>query len=482
MNYKIIKIFTNNSIRSSRTAYGIIISVFITLLSSNIFSQPYYEFYKKLDVGKRPVEFFEINDNFTNPVWLVYCAGWDENSNGKLDVGDESPSIWYFSLETPIIGIKNPWWLTYEEPQKLIDLDFQNVQLPVRFGLIRKNSSTYSLFIPEPNGLSEIVITKTNKNPLKFEVEKNTILPLNVSAISCTNKNKNRKLFLSIRDEFNKKGSVIIYDLDNQVFLDTIESNPKVQMTYPIDSVLFILSEMHDSKNGGRIQEVKIFGELGDKKHILINDFSEPNSPVHLYPSYNKVKKIRELVVTCEVGYHVKIFDEKFNYNTLIIPQWAMDNPGNLKKAYQGYYNNEIYTTSYRGFINVGNDYRFESYGRAESIAFSQFVLVIATPYFENTYLPDSTIKLLTFEPVSVVDEITNSILLSPNPASDYIDINLSSVATTKTSEAKIINILGIEVGKSSLNANINRINISHLPIGVYYIIFGNRIEKFMKI
>jgi hypothetical protein len=42
-------------------------------------------------------------------------------------------------------------------------------------------------------------------------------------------------------------------------------------------------------------------------------------------------------------------------------------------------------------------------------------------------------------------------------------------------------NILEIEIGQSSLIDGNNRINISHLPSGVYFIKIGDRVEKFMK-
>ena len=44
-----------------------------------------------------------------------------------------------------------------------------------------------------------------------------------------------------------------------------------------------------------------------------------------------------------------------------------------------------------------------------------------------------------------------------------------------------IFDMLGIEVGQSSLIDGNNRIDVSHLPAGVYFIRIGDKVEKFVK-
>ncbi|MBX3043299.1 MAG: T9SS type A sorting domain-containing protein [Candidatus Kapabacteria bacterium] len=87
------------------------------------------------------------------------------------------------------------------------------------------------------------------------------------------------------------------------------------------------------------------------------------------------------------------------------------------------------------------------------------------------------------------------SIILYPNPASDFITLNIQTSEVSKTSEVsavQIFDMLGLEVAQtpSSVNNMINtqtgasellRINVSHLPTGVYFIRIGNIIEKFVK-
>lgn len=93
--------------------------------------------------------------------------------------------------------------------------------------------------------------------------------------------------------------------------------------------------------------------------------------------------------------------------------------------------------------------------------------------------------------PVSVIDnQEQTQIAIYPNPASDYIEINLNNEASPIASgKVKIFDVLGIEVGQSSLILNDNqagmpkllRIDISHLTAGMYYIRIRDKVEKFMK-
>jgi hypothetical protein len=83
-----------------------------------------------------------------------------------------------------------------------------------------------------------------------------------------------------------------------------------------------------------------------------------------------------------------------------------------------------------------------------------------------------------------------------PNPASEYIEIQVKPSEGFEPSEGykiQIFNTLGIEVGQSSLIVNPNntngqagmlnllKIDISHLPTGVYFVKIGDRVEKFVK-
>ena len=65
-----------------------------------------------------------------------------------------------------------------------------------------------------------------------------------------------------------------------------------------------------------------------------------------------------------------------------------------------------------------------------------------------------------------------------PNPAEDFI-----TVQTLEGSNVQIFDVLGLEVKSvgTGLDLSTQRIDISHLPSGVYFIKIGDRFEKFVK-
>ena len=93
-------------------------------------------------------------------------------------------------------------------------------------------------------------------------------------------------------------------------------------------------------------------------------------------------------------------------------------------------------------------------------------------------------------------DIFENELNFFPNPANEYITITLSNKELqlfAAEDKVQIFDVLGIEVGQSSLIDNtahnngqsgmidLLRIDVSHLQAGVYFIRFGNKVEKFVK-
>ena len=94
--------------------------------------------------------------------------------------------------------------------------------------------------------------------------------------------------------------------------------------------------------------------------------------------------------------------------------------------------------------------------------------------------------------PTSVEDIIDNNFLqIFPNPASEYIEINYDAINPTlkrrideDADVIKIYDSLGenlMSVRNADLRS-LQRIDISHLPVGLYFVQMGNRFEKFIKI
>ncbi len=81
---------------------------------------------------------------------------------------------------------------------------------------------------------------------------------------------------------------------------------------------------------------------------------------------------------------------------------------------------------------------------------------------------------------------IDKNLSLSPNPATDYINIQLSNKVLQPFASAdkiQIFDMLGIEVLNESIPTmtSSHRMNIEKLPSGVYFIRIGAKVEKFLK-
>ena len=127
---------------------------------------------------------------------------------------------------------------------------------------------------------------------------------------------------------------------------------------------------------------------------------------------------------------------------------------------------------------------------------------------FDDPYIPyknygsykGSLWKLkLPWESTSVNDISVHKsgIVIYPNPANDFITIQLSYKGLkpfAATEKVQVFDVLGIEVGQSSLidfashnnsqsgMIDLLRIDVSHLSSGVYFIRIGNKVEKFVKL
>jgi photosystem II stability/assembly factor-like uncharacterized protein len=95
-------------------------------------------------------------------------------------------------------------------------------------------------------------------------------------------------------------------------------------------------------------------------------------------------------------------------------------------------------------------------------------------------------------DPSSVINfnfDDNSQITVYPNPANDFIEISipensnhtLKGMVENGKEKVQIFNTLGIEVGQSSLIDDKNRIDISHLQAGIYFIKIGDKVEKFVK-
>jgi hypothetical protein len=78
------------------------------------------------------------------------------------------------------------------------------------------------------------------------------------------------------------------------------------------------------------------------------------------------------------------------------------------------------------------------------------------------------------------------SITISPNPATEFIEITQPSegLEPSEGSKVQIYDVLGVEVisVETQRAVSLQRIDISHLPTGVYYLRIGNSTKMFVKV
>ena len=116
------------------------------------------------------------------------------------------------------------------------------------------------------------------------------------------------------------------------------------------------------------------------------------------------------------------------------------------------------------------------------------------------------SIFLYTMKPTtSVAEEITNTFTLSPNPATDYIEVAIPTLKRGLGGVAPVVrvyDVLGKEVlntsmsflrkqespvntdeipGQAGNDSSIIRLDVSHLPPGVYFVQSGNMVQSFVK-
>ena len=91
-------------------------------------------------------------------------------------------------------------------------------------------------------------------------------------------------------------------------------------------------------------------------------------------------------------------------------------------------------------------------------------------------------------------NNVNNEIIVQPNPATEYININLSSINPTLKRGVEgevfieIYDVMGMKIQSTPFNLTPTlsegrgvRIDVSNLTPGVYFIKMGERVEKFVK-
>jgi hypothetical protein len=164
-----------------------------------------------------------------------------------------------------------------------------------------------------------------------------------------------------------------------------------------------------------------------------------------------------------------------------------------------GYYDiavngNTIYVGSNIEKIIVSHDdgqtWHLESLGNDSNqtnrvYCFGNYLLAGTTSKKGIFNLSRSKISTLTTD-INIDHNKTNNFQIHPNPATEYIEITKPSEGfkPSEGSDVKIFNILGecvLTVGARRA-VPLKKVDISHLPRGVYYLRFGSQTQMFLKI
>lgn len=436
----------------------------IILFSTNLFSQPNWVFEGRYKVGKQPVSVFRFNNQYQ---YFVLCAGWDANYNGVLDPGDEPPSLWMGGVKVLTTYQKDGY---PDSLKKVGDLDFQTIMLPVRFGIDKEEHSFY--FAGTTSVIKYLVTGDTWYN---IKLTKQDSIPIAASAVSLSS---TQKLYLSVRPNYTDPGSVIVYDLSTKKFTDTIPAFVNVQKTEQYDAEnLIILNEGTFGKGDSKIQFYKVGGSLEmGQKHKLIKEIELGDGANHFF--YDKKNQTSNVYVTMNGSQEVKVINLSY-WATSSIPfkSGIYDGP---RESVSDIYSTGLFTSSYDGNVYLSPNYdstssiKLKAFGKAEGmdIILGQ-LLVIATPFKDGTYEPDSNITLYSHW-LSVDEKAENNFSIQPNPANDYIKVVLSTEMTKNIKSGEIVNSMGQKIMELDNDILNNKggfsIGLASIPDGVYYL------------
>jgi len=119
---------------------------------------------------------------------------------------------------------------------------------------------------------------------------------------------------------------------------------------------------------------------------------------------------------------------------------------------------------------------------------------IVSVPRDQTTNRPNKKVEMTItkIDPTDVAEDNNNLISfdISPNPASEYIEISGLIDSTLKRGiydfidEIKIYNTFGKNILNVKTNGHLSleRVDISHLPVGIYFIQIGNYTDKFIVV
>lgn len=216
----------------------------------------------------------------------------------------------------------------------------------------------------------------------------------------------------------------------------------------------------------------RVLSPLGGAIHCITMQIPAEN------PVYIKHKAIRGIVST-KAPYEIAAVVEHRDSLVKVNCHWRIkDHPVWFIASMQAL------DSLYVGFIanGVQDGLEIEYYLTAETIngKIANYPITAPEGYFSFKYM----------DPASVADFSGVEIAISPNPATEYIEISISELNSGLqpfAQNVQIFDVLGLEVLSTSpltstgSGSGNSRIDVSYLPRGVYYIRIGSQTQMFVK-
>ena len=268
-----------------------------------------------------------------------------------------------------------------------------------------------------------------------------------------------------INGKYEHSCKIIETDLDGNL-LNIISYSPLNYSVVPADIVsleygsIIILGQYSSStKNNHVLVELNSYGEILKKVDIPLNGVYDNFTGMSLSPS-------GALVI-----YGTSIIDAK--------------DPTIVEDDISKMYISKISRDFNLEWQYLWHEHNFGTASSIKNIEFLDENNIIAVGYKDIFDIFCAKISLL---PTSVIENknVDYNFSIYPNPSSDFITIQFSNKELqpfAAEEKVQIFDVLGIEVMSlgTGLDLSTQRIDVSHLPAGVYFIRIGNKVEKFVK-
>lgn len=433
-----------------------VFSALLVFAAINSFAQDNMRAFSK--VGKQPVSVVLQGDYYH-----IICMGVDVNFDGSMDDDDETPSWWRIPKSSidNFIGVNN----SIVNAEKLRDFDFGTLGFPVRCAFADGH-----LYIAQ------------NGNILKYNVadgslEEASVFKINANAISVSGDYlfASERIYNTIGSWYPDSNFVSIFKLSDKSLVKRIASDMNVQMTIPFSYhddklTLAILNEGDGTAEGN----LKMVGVSMTIPHNI-------NYNAGVNANFAVLSPDGEIMATVSNGSHKVILaamDSKAKTKREIaLPTTGFNGPREAAFSKDSKY---IFVTAYDGNVyeysvtDLSLVKTFAANGKVEGLIADNtsdgLLFACANINLKDSYAPNDTVTFVFDKISNVKDNGMLAAAVYPNPASDFVNIDLSGFNSVKYT-VRISDMSGKMIKEfNSENEKVLKINLApyNLQNGVY--------------